>query len=62
MEEHDENLKKLIERAVELNIKFNRNKFQYKVNKVKYIGFEFSAEGMKIDDDRIQTKRIKRSI
>lgn len=40
---------------MKLNIKFNKDKLQYKIDKVKYIGFEFSSNGMKIDEDRIKT-------
>lgn len=54
-QEHDLNLSKLVERAIELNIKFNKDKLQYKIDKVIYVGFEFSANGMKIDQDRIKT-------
>lgn len=38
-------------------MKFNRNKFQYKLEEVKYLGLNFSHKGISIDDDRIETIR-----
>lgn len=52
--EHDQIFNKVIESAKKLNIKFNPDKMQYKVNKVKFLGHEFSKEGMKPDAERIK--------
>lgn len=52
--EHDEVLNKVLERARSSNLKFNPNKFQYKTNKVTFLGFEFDKNGMKIDPQRIK--------
>uniref|UniRef100_A0A1Y1JV53 RNA-directed DNA polymerase n=1 Tax=Photinus pyralis TaxID=7054 RepID=A0A1Y1JV53_PHOPY len=52
--EHDELMNKFIERAKQYNIKFNPDKLQYKVSKVKYLGQEFSHEGVKPDPDYIE--------
>jgi hypothetical protein len=52
-EEHDAVLKKVFERAREHNVRFNNNKFQYKLKEVKYFGHIFSEQGMKIDPDRV---------
>jgi len=48
-EAHDLIVKKVINRARKLGVKFNKNKVQYKVNAVKYLGNIFSAEGKTID-------------
>lgn len=52
--EHDAILAKVFERAKICNVRFNKNKFQYKLKQVKYFGHIFSAEGMKIDPDRVK--------
>lgn len=36
--EHDEILHKVMTRAKEANVKFNKDKIQYKVSSVKYMG------------------------
>ncbi|KAJ8889262.1 hypothetical protein PR048_008760 [Dryococelus australis] len=46
-ESHDESVHQLMERARALNVKFNKDKLQYKLTEVKYVGHLFSAEGMK---------------
>jgi hypothetical protein len=51
--EHDAILTKVFERAKQHNVRFNKNKFQYKLNEVKYFGHIFSNEGMRIDPDRV---------
>lgn len=43
----------MIERARQLNIKFNPDKVQYCMNKVKYLGHNFSEEGVTPDNERI---------
>ncbi|XP_052123546.1 uncharacterized protein K02A2.6-like [Frankliniella occidentalis] len=53
--EHDEAVKKLIQRASELNVKFNPEKLQYKQKTVKYVGHIFSNQGMAVDPERIKT-------
>lgn len=58
VEEHDKILLSVIERAKKLNVKFNPEKFQFRVSKVKYLGHIFSKEGMEIDSDRIKAIRL----
>lgn len=57
IEEHDRALMAVIERAKKLNVKFNPDKFQFRVNRVRYLGHVFSKDGMSIDDDRIRAIR-----
>lgn len=52
-EQHDEILTKVINRAKELNIKFNNSKIQLKVPEVKHLGFVFNSISMKPDPDYI---------
>lgn len=52
-EEHELVLRKIMERANKLNIKFNKDKIQYKVNEVKFFGHIFSSKGVKPDPDRV---------
>lgn len=52
--EHDAILARVFERAKLCNVRFNKNKFQYKLKQVKYFGHIFSADGMKIDPDRVE--------
>ncbi|CAI6369196.1 unnamed protein product [Macrosiphum euphorbiae] len=53
--QHDCALKQVLDLAMKNNIKFNKNKIQYKVDKVNYLGHTFSYEGMKPDSDRIKS-------
>ena len=52
--EHDETLKKVMKRAKDKNIKFNKDKIQLKVREVKYMGNIISADGMKPDPEKIK--------
>ncbi|BES91778.1 Reverse transcriptase (RNA-dependent DNA polymerase) [Nesidiocoris tenuis] len=51
---HDEALRKLLDRAREVNIKFNRDKIKLKQKSVKYMGHIVSSEGLKPDPDKIR--------
>lgn len=54
LEEHDRNLNNVVERARELNIKFNREKLQYRVSEVKFLGHIFSQNGVSSDPNRVK--------
>ncbi|KAK7879228.1 hypothetical protein WMY93_033987 [Mugilogobius chulae] len=51
--EHDEILDKVMTRAKEANVKFNKEKLQYKVNSVKYMG-HVTSEGVKADSAKVK--------
>lgn len=51
--EHDEILKKVLERAREKNVRFNENKIQIASEHVKYLGHIFSHNEIKPDPDRL---------
>ncbi|KAK3926634.1 Retrovirus-related Pol polyprotein from transposon 17.6 [Frankliniella fusca] len=52
-DEHDQAVRQVIQRAREVNVKFNPEKLQYKQNSVKYVGHLFSSKGMAVDRDRL---------
>ena len=46
VKEHDEILQKVMTRAKEANVKFNKEKVQYKVCSVNYMGHIVTSEGV----------------
>lgn len=52
--EHDEVLRKVLQRAKERNIKFNLKKMQLRVPEVKYLGNIVSKEGLRPDPEKIK--------
>ena len=52
--EHDAILQKVMESAKTANIKFNKDKIQFKVDTVKYMGHIIMAAGQKADDTKIK--------
>ena len=52
--EHDENLIKVLDRAVENNVRLKIEKCKIGVTKVNYVGHTLSAEGLQADDEKIQ--------
>lgn len=53
-QEHDDNLKKLLARAREVNVKFNREKIQLNKPEVLYLGHIVSKEGLKPDPNKVK--------
>ena len=53
-EEHDDNLRKLLTRARENNVKFNKDKIQLNQSEVKYLGHIVSAEVLKGDPEKVE--------
>ncbi|XP_050528243.1 uncharacterized protein K02A2.6-like [Daktulosphaira vitifoliae] len=53
-EEHDNILEQVIQVARENNIKFNKDKIQFEMNEVKFLGFLFNENGMRPDPVRIK--------
>ncbi|GBO23467.1 Transposon Ty3-I Gag-Pol polyprotein [Araneus ventricosus] len=61
-EEHDKILVEVLERAKENNIKFNPNKFQFRIEEVKYMGLLVSKDGIKADPSHVRAiKEIEKS-
>ena len=50
--EHDRNLEEVMKRARKFNVKLNKNKFQFKLRQVKYMGHIFSAKGMQTNPEK----------
>ena len=50
IEEHDQRLIKVLERAREYNLKLNRNKCKIRTTEIKYIGHVLSTDGLKADE------------
>lgn len=54
VDEHDQILAQVLERARKCNIKFNETKVQYRVNQVKYLGKIISENGISCDPQRVE--------
>ena len=54
-EDHEQNLKQLLERCLERNIKLNRQKMKLRLKEVRYIGHVISSDGIKPDPSKVET-------
>ena len=54
LEEHDQILETVLDRARVNGVKFNPDKFQHKVSEVKYIGNIVSCDGLKADPEKVK--------
>ena len=52
--DHDKNMISLMERAEEVNLKFNLGKLQFKKKEVKYVGHILTADGIKADPEKVK--------
>jgi len=52
--DHDKNLRSLLERCQERNIKLNREKFGFKCPQVPFIGHLLTSEGLKPDPKKVE--------
>ena len=53
-ENHDHNLRKLLDRAREVNLKLNSKKMNLKKEEVKFMGHVISKDGLKPDPDKVR--------
>ena len=51
---HDENLRKLLNRAREVNLKLHSKKMSLKKPQVKFFGYVISKDGLKPDPDKVK--------
>ena len=51
---HDKALTELLDRCRERGVKLNKKKFQYKQEKISYLGHVISSEGIQADPDKVQ--------
>ncbi|XP_062541427.1 uncharacterized protein K02A2.6-like [Armigeres subalbatus] len=56
-EEHDIRLAKLLDRLKEYNVLLNKDKCQYNVNELHFLGHNLSAEGVKPTESRVSAVR-----
>jgi hypothetical protein len=52
-EEHDRNLKRVLERAKQANIKLNKSKCEFQVKEIKFLGHVINSKGIKPDESKI---------
>ena len=52
--DHDRILEQVLRRARKNNVKFNINKFQFRVSEVNYVGNVVSAGGLKPDPEKVR--------
>ena len=52
-EEHDAILQKVMDTAQRANVKFNKEKIQYKVDTVRYMGHVVTSKGVKPDESKV---------
>lgn len=51
---HDENLLRLLKRAREINLKFNKKKLNLRRSEVKFMGHVLTSDGLKPDADKVK--------
>ena len=51
--EHDVSFHTLLKRARRYNARFNRDKLQFKVEKIKYLRLQIAANGIQPDSDKV---------
>lgn len=56
-EEHDANLKKVLECLANHNVKLNHDKCVFGSQSVKFIGFNLTPDGWQVDDDKVAAIR-----
>lgn len=47
-------LKKVFDKAIEVNLKLNKDKCYFGVNEVKFLGHIFNGQGVKPDNDKVR--------
>ena len=52
--QHDESVRKLLDRTRASGVKFNRQKIQWKGSEVRFTGHVVSADGLKADWEKVQ--------
>ena len=52
-EQHNSRLRKALDRARKFGVKLNRNKCEFMLSEVTYIGHVISAQGIKVDQDKV---------
>lgn len=55
LKEHNENLRKLLERAREYNVKFNKGKCKFNLSEIKFLGHIVTSQGVKVDNEKVES-------
>lgn len=56
-EEHDANLRKVLDRARQVGLKLNRKKCQFRAKTVRFVGHKFTEEGLMPDEEKVTAIR-----
>lgn len=51
---HNERLKKVLDRARQVNLKLNKSKCKFLVKEVEFLGYIFSQDGVKVNTERVE--------
>ena len=54
IEEHDEALKSVLQRAADFDITFNAEKCQFGVSEIDFYGHRFTNDGLKLSQEKIR--------
>ena len=54
MEQHDERLKRVLDRVKQDNLKLNFNKCQLRKEGISYVGHMISKDGLKVDPEKLR--------
>ena len=52
--EHDERLQHVLEKCREANLKLNKEKCEFRLNELKFVGHIFSADGVRADPEKVE--------
>ena len=52
--EHDEHPQHVLEKCREANLKLNKEKCEFRLNELKFVGHIFSADGVRADPDKVE--------
>ena len=52
--EHDERLKRVLDRVQEVNLKLNQKKCQFRKEKIAYVGLLLTKDGLKPDPEKVR--------
>ena len=60
LHDHGEKSKALLQRAREVNLKFNKDKLQLRLRKILYVGHLFTLDGLKPDPCKLLMLAIRK--
>ena len=53
--DHEDHLINVLDTARENNIRFNHDKFEFKVPEASFFGMKWTAKGLKVDNSKVQS-------